>query len=323
MTTEKPDATMAEPTAQAAVPAASSANVFTAPQAGVKRLAGVAGMEAEQEGLPADMPGWFTGAMDHITSKLSSTLTPVTQEVQVLRTDVDGLKADVAKLKDQAASGATSWAAPSTWGPGSGTRTPAGSTVGASSAVPAAALQVQPLLKIRNFSEFGKWKECGVDRPHATKLMIALTNLLPAELRGEILPFELMGPLNYEIRVPLARAGILAEVRKTWQTALKSPEMHFNGRELYVVPERNEQEKPRYSLMGKTKAVFENWEVDAVKDTEWEFKYYWHPNWKIVVVESGREWLIARMSESGIWNFDAKNLKHYTNWTPTEVTAQL
>ena len=132
-----------------------------------------------------------------------------------------------------------------------------------------------------------------------------------------------MGPLNFEIRVPLARAGILAEVRKTWQTVLKSPEMHFNGRELYVVPERNEQEKPRYSLMGKTKAVFENWEVDAVKDTEWEFKYFWHPNWKIVVVESGREWLIARMSESGIWSFDAKNLKHYTNWTPSEVTAQL
>ena len=182
----------------------------------------------------------------------------------------------------------------------------------------------RPVLKIRNFCDFGSWRLSGVNREEAQELMDKLMAEVPTALRNEILPFELVGPLNFEVTVPLRRAGVVLELRRWWQDALQNKEeLKFRDRKLYVVPERSPQEKPMYRAMGKMKETLQSFMERAMVDSSIELQGFWSPAWKFNIKENGKEWPICSLNSKGIWVWDERNLKHYVKVDSKEVLQEI
>ena len=169
----------------------------------------------------------------------------------------------------------------------------------------------EPILKIRNFCNFGDWKTGGIERGEAEALVNKLKAGLPMSLRSMVGELELRNRKNFEIIVPLKTPKVMGEVMAWWKDELRTNlELKFNGRVLYVVPERSEKDKPFYKLMGAANEKL-NTEFAALVSPIFTLKASWYPQWEISAVTCHGNRVLVKLTQEPAYEWDPETMKLY------------
>eukprot|EP00974_Lingulodinium_polyedra_P107528 10406533-Lingulodinium_polyedra.AAC.1 len=107
--------------------------------------------------------------------------------------------------------------------------------------------------------------------------------------------------------------GILNEVKRYWQDKLGTDdELRFQGRRLFVVPERSPEEKPLYAAMGRMRETMEARRAALKPQPPWELDFFFRPGWKIQVKNrpgAPEKEVLADLAKSGVWPWNESLLQ--------------
>lgn len=264
----------------------------------------------EGEDAPLSEPEWMSALMLRLTSSVMTSiqaeLRPLKVEVASLRKDHLDLEARVQALEVRGSSPASRSSGPlSSVGSHGSTRMPSSAST--------MVVTMPAVLKLRGFCDFGTWRESGVKREEAEPIVGALVGSLPISLRSEVGQFELFGVRNFEVTIPLKRAGVLNEIKRYWQDKLSTDDsLRFRGRVLYVVPQRSEEDRPKYAAMGRVKEELSRRVAALGQQPAWELDFFWQPKWKIMVRDRARlsaSVQLAELTAAGVWRWDEERLQ--------------
>ncbi len=254
--------------------------------------------------LPSGQPAWFVEVWESFKESIAKEIEPLRVEFQNVKITVDDHEKRLKLLEERAPSPARS-----------AISSPSSSVAGSSISTAATmshrkAVDNGGMLKIRGFCEFGPHAKDGVDRPQAEELVGELKEHIPSTLRAMCGPIQLRDVKNFEVRVPITSAAYVEEICRWMNQVLKEDlAWQYNQRTLYVVPEREESERPKYALMGKLKEGLHAARQALVPEPSWHFREFWAPHWKIMVVGPNKEEeeMLSIKEGKAVWREEAMN----------------
>ncbi len=141
---------------------------------------------------------------------------------------------------------------------------------------------------LKNFAEYKTKKELGIDRPEAEKLLATLVEVVPQATKEHMIVSKMKvkgGGKSDAIEVPVV-PGFADEVRGDVADALESTGYTFNGRNIWVMVQREPALQKRYSAFSRIRNFLEAQLEHAGHDVNVSIECTWQPDFVITMALS-------------------------------------